>query len=57
MARKRTGLRNKFRSGRSSYAQRRRVNGADYYGKPVAGKIEDIIAGYVIRYSVGVQHS
>jgi hypothetical protein len=56
VARKRTGLRNRFRAGqRSTYAKRRRINGADLYGQPNQGQIEDIIAGHVVRYPVGAK--
>jgi hypothetical protein len=54
VARKRTGLRNRFRDGaNSTYGQRRKRNGSDLYGQPQAGQIEDIIAGHVLRYPVG----
>lgn len=55
MSRKQTGLRNRFRSGRSTYGKRRKLNGADYYGQPANGVCEDIVAGHVIRYPIG-QH-
>lgn len=48
MSRKRTGLRNRFRAGRSSnYTERRRENGQDRYGEYLNGKCvkEDVIAG------------
>lgn len=54
MARKRTGLRNRFRDGAgSTYGKRRKTNGSDLYGRPQNGHIEDIVAGRIIRYTVG----
>jgi hypothetical protein len=44
---KRTGLRNRFRTGRGSYSRRRKAAAADRYGKYDRGaqKTADVIAG------------
>ena len=50
MARKRTGLRNKYRSGRSTYSLKKKSRNKDHYGKFVGRFCEDIIAGHAVRY-------
>lgn len=47
MAKKRTGLRNRYRSGRSTYSVQHKSRQADIYGKMTNGKIDsqDVIAG------------
>lgn len=50
MARKRTGLSNRFRSGRSTYSVRHKQRVADRYGQFRDGKCEDVIAGHRIEY-------
>lgn len=43
-----------MKTGKSTYAQRRKVNGADRYGKPDANlMIHDVIAGSNVSYRVG----
>lgn len=56
MARKRTGLRNKFRTGKSTYSIRKKSTEADRYGswsqgKRVAGA--EVIAGRSMNYRLG----
>lgn len=48
MSRKRTGLRNKFRSGRSAYSIHQKSRSADDYGAYVNGanKVGENIAGH-----------
>ena len=51
--RKRTGLRNKHRSGKSAYSRGRKGLRSDRYGKVTGREITDIIAGNRITYTVG----
>lgn len=50
MSRKRTGLRNKFRRGRSTYSASGKSRSADTYGQYERGKqtTQDIIGGHVL---------
>jgi hypothetical protein len=50
MSRKRTGLRNRFRSGRSVYSLKDKHASRDRYGKFTSGKQDtpDVIAGRTI---------
>ena len=38
---------------RSTYADRRKVNGADRYGQVKDGQIQDVVAGTLLTYKVG----
>jgi hypothetical protein len=51
MARKRTGLRNRYRSGRSTYCAQDKAKSRDRYGKYMNGKCldSDVIAGRTLR--------
>jgi hypothetical protein len=50
--RHRTGLHNKWRSGRSTYSIKKKARIADKYGALNGRKISDIIGGHVITYEV-----
>lgn len=51
MARKRTGLRNRWRNGRGSYSKRKKGAEADRYGSWTTGKLSggEVIAGHSIN--------
>lgn len=52
MSRKRTGLRNRHRNGKSTYATAHKSRLADRYGKPnTGGYIVETINGHRIEYS------
>lgn len=50
MARKRTGLRNRWRTGLGTYSRFKKARVADHYGAFTGRYCEDIIAGRAIRY-------
>ena len=55
MARKRTGLRNRYRSGgRSTYSTERKARSSDMYGEYQNGRQvkNDVIAGHVLSTHV-----
>lgn len=51
----RTGLHNRWRSGRGSYSVKRKSREADHYGRAESGWISDNIAGRLLRYKVGTE--
>lgn len=50
MARKRTGLSNRFRTGRSTYNAAGKGRTKDTYGRYEGGEISDIVAGRRLTY-------
>lgn len=53
MARKRSGLRNRYRAGgRSAYSVQRKARTADRYGEYANGRQvkQDVIAGHALRW-------
>ena len=54
--RKRTGLRNKFRSGKGTYCKNKKRATADRYGTWVSGKRTgaEVIAGRSMTYNPGI---
>ena len=52
MSRKRTGLRNRFRTGRSTYSAKAKTVTADRYGQWNLGRQErpDVIGGHQLAY-------
>jgi hypothetical protein len=52
MARKRTGIRNRYRSGKSSYSVKGKSTSRDRYGKFTNGRQDtpDVVAGRTLHY-------
>lgn len=44
-----------MKSKRGSYGDKKRRQGADRYGQVRDGQIQDVVAGTILTYKVGVQ--